>query len=177
MSDVVRTFEMHGRTYREMSDGTIYCDRRNCAGSSGLRCQRTDVPICTQCAVRTPVGYISKDAAKMQADKYYNIDTTDYILAAVVSFMATLLTGFLVSFVGFFILIILISIPIGTGIGEIVLRVIKNRRGRYTQRIVGIAMSIATFLLLILTLNIFMLLFGVLATGAAVSRFQVALRT
>ncbi len=177
MSDVVRTYELHGRTYKEMDDGVVFCDRRNCLGSSGLRCQRSNVPICKQCAVATPVGYISKDAAKQQADKYFNIATTDYMIAASVAFFMTLFAGFFVGLFGFFIIIIFASIPIGAGIGELVLRAIKNRRGRYTQRVVGASMGLATLFLLLFTFNPLMLLFGVLATGAAVSRFQVALRT
>lgn len=182
MPEVVNTFEMLGRTYKEMDDGTIFCDRRACPGSSGLRGARTNVPICMKCAVRTPTGYISEDAAKEQADKYFNISNRDYLIAALVAFFGTFLAGLLVSifsFGGFFglLLIFFFSGGIGASIGEIVLRAIKHRRGRYTQRVVGIAMGLATALLVIFTFNIFIVIFGVLATGSAVSRFEVALRT
>lgn len=181
--NVQRTVEIRGRVYTEMSDGTIFCDRRNCPGSTGLRCQRTEVPICMKCAVRTPVGYISEDAAKEQADKYFNISGSDYIVAAIVAFIATFISGFIFTLFfggfGFFVILLLVFIGggIGTSIGEIVMRSIQNKRGRYTQRVVGAAMLTATFLLFLLSgFSLTALVYGGIATSAAVSRFEISLR-
>ena len=181
--NVVRNFEMRGRNYREIEDGTIFCDRRACPGSSGLRCQRTEVPICMKCAVSTPVGYISEDAAREHADKFFNIAGSDYIIAAVIAFLATFFTGFIFAaiFGGFgffaFFLMFIIGGSVGGSIGEIVMRSIKNRRGRHTSRVVGASMIMATVFIFIFSgFSIIALLYGIIATSAAVSRFQIALR-
>jgi uncharacterized membrane protein len=164
------------RKYTE-KDGVMYCDRRGCPGSTGLRCQRTSVPICSKCAVRTPVGYISKDAARLQANRYYNIEVVDYLIAAVIAFVATLVAGFMLVtiFGGFWFIGLLVSAPLGGGIGELVWRSIRFRRGRYTSRVVGGAMLLATGILFAFGGSIVGLIFGVIATTTAVSRFQVAL--
>ncbi len=165
-----------GRKYIER-DGVLYCDRRNCPGSTGLRCQRSGVPICSKCAVRTPVGYISKDAAKQQADKYFNITPADYIIAGLVAFFATFGVGLmLVTFLGrFWILLLIASAPIGGGIGEMAWRCIRYKRGRHIGRAVGVAMVAATGILFLIG-GFISLIFGLIATGAAVSRFEIALR-
>lgn len=182
-NDVVRSFEIRGREYKEVADGTIFCDRRGCPGSSGLRCQRTEVPICLKCAVQTPVGYISEDAAREQADKFFNIASSDYVIASGISFAATFFSGFIFAALfggfGFFAIFILFFIggAIGGSIGEIVMRSIKNRRGRYTSHVVGGSMIIATFFVFLLSgFALTALIYGGIATSAAVSRFQIALR-
>lgn len=167
---------MATRNYVER-DGKIFCDRRNCPGSEGLRCQRTNVPICSQCAVRTPVGYISKDAAKQQADRYFNIGVPDYVIAAGIAFFATLISGFFISLFlgGIWLILFFVGAPIGAAIGDITWRTIGHRRGRYTSRVVGGAMIFATFILFPIG-GIGTLIFGGIATVAAVSRFEVAIR-
>ncbi len=165
-----------GRKYVEQ-DGAIYCDRAGCPGSTGLRCQRTNVPICPQCAVMTPVGYISKDAAKSHADKFYNIAPTDYVIAATVAFVVTTLGGLgLLFFFGrFWLILIVAAMPLGGGVAELVWRAIRYKRGRRTQQVVAGAMIAATFVLFIFGF-IWGLMLGGIATAAAVSRFEVALR-
>lgn len=180
---VVRTFESHGRSYTEMNDGTIFCDRRECPGSIGLRGQRTGVPICMSCAVQTPVGYISKDAAREQANKFFNIESSDYVVAAIIAFMITFISGFMVgaffvrfSFFGLFVLL-LIGGAVGGTIGEVVVKSIKNRRGRYTSQVVGGAMVTATFFAFLFTgLSLMTLIYGLIVASATVSRFEIALR-
>lgn len=158
-------------------DGVIYCDRASCPGSTGLRCQRTGVPICPQCAVMTPVGYISKDAAKAQADKFYNIALTDYMIAAAVAFGGMLVVGLpLVFLLGrLWLIMILAGAPVGGGIAEMVWRAINYKRGRNTQRVVAVSMTVATGILFLFG-GLMGLIFGAIATAAAVSRFEVALR-
>lgn len=167
---------MATRKYVER-DGKIFCDRRNCPGSSGLRCQRTNVPICSQCAVRTPVGYISKDAAREQANRYFNVNLPDYAIAGGVAFGATFFSAFVISvFLGsIWLILFFIGAPVGAAIGDIAWRAIGHRRGRYTSRVVAGAMIIATLLVFPFG-GISALIFGGVATVAAVSRFEVAIR-
>jgi hypothetical protein len=157
----------------------IYCHRRNCPGSTGLRCYQTDVPICMKCAVRTPVGYISKDAARERQKSYFNIQTSDYVITMVVSFFATLFVGVpLVFAVGFFWYFMLFVAPaVGGAIGELTYRAIGRRRGRYTPQILIGAMASAGVIILLVTGDILGTgLFSALAIGTALTRIRVTLR-
>jgi hypothetical protein len=166
------------QTETTQEQSVIYCGKPNCPGSTGLRCYRTGVPICMKCAVQTPVGYISKDAAREQENKFYNAVVTDYLIAGAVAFFALLGIGFvLFTFLRFFwIIIFLLSFPAGGLVSEVVWRSIRYRRGRYTAQAVGIGMAAATGLLFLITFNIFALIFGAIATSAAVARFRMGVR-
>ncbi|MCQ3932872.1 MAG: hypothetical protein DPW16_20680 [Chloroflexi bacterium] len=160
----------------ETTQEKIYCSKSNCPGSTGLKCYRTGVPICMKCAVKTPVGYISKEAAREQADKYFNIASYDYIIATVVAFGSLLVSGFvLVRFIPIFYFMFLIGGAVGGGIAEVVWRAIRYKRGRYTTYAVGIGMIAATlFLMLFSPLN--GAIFGGVATSVALGRFRFQLR-
>jgi hypothetical protein len=165
-------------TTNETEEERIFCHRRNCPGSTGLRCYQTGVPICMKCSVRTPVGYISKDAAKDRADKFFNISVSDYVVVATIAFMGTLITGFFaVSFLGFlWFLLIFIGPALGGIIGEMIFRGIRRRRGRYTRQIVIGSMIAANIILFFVTGNLLALgIFAFTATSAAIARLQVAL--
>ena len=156
----------------------VYCHRRNCPGSTGLRCYQTGVPICMKCSIRTPVGYISKDAAKARADQYYNMTKLDYLIAATVAFWSVVLIGFpLVVLLGGIWLIMIFAGPaVGSMIGEVVFRAIRRRRGRHTVKVVVGAMAGACFALLLMTGNIFgVILFAAFTIGTALTRLRVAL--
>ncbi|CAG0981379.1 hypothetical protein ANRL2_02466 [Anaerolineae bacterium] len=157
-------------------DERIFCGKANCPGSTGLKCYRTGVPICMKCAVKTPVGYISKETAREQADKYFNIASYDYIIATLVAFGSLLVSGVvLVRFIPFFYFMFLIGGAVGGGIAEIVWRAIRYKRGRYTTYAVGAGMIAATLLLILLSpLN--GAIFGGIATSVALSRFRFQLR-
>ena len=164
------------RTYIER-DGVIYCDRANCAGSTGLRCYRTDVPICLKCSKRTEMGYLSIDAAKEQADKFFNVSVADYSIAGGIAFIMALGIGFFVISIGFlqFIVAIFGGAMAGGFISETVQRAIKYKRGRYTSRVVGGGIIMATGVLLVFN-PLISLIFGFMATSTAVSRFEIGLR-
>ena len=158
------------------SQEVIYCGRGNCPGSTGLRCYRTGVPICMKCAVRTPVGYISPEAAREQADKYFNIASYDYIIAAVVSFFGLLISGVvLITVIPIFFIMLLAGSAVGGGISELVWRAIRYKRGRYTAYAVGAGMISATIILALLN-PISGLIFGGFATSVALGRFRFGLR-
>lgn len=168
----------------EAEDQRVYCHRRNCPGSTGLRCYQTDVPICMQCAIQTPVGYISKDAQRERQKVYFNIQTKDYILLALVGFFTTLFIGYpvvlLVSglgFIGFFIMAFVGS-AIGGSIGEASFRAIGRRRGRYTDRVL-IGAMVSACLIIFLFSGLYVVIglgiFAFTAIGAAVARIRITL--
>jgi hypothetical protein len=130
-----------------------------------------------KCSTRTPVGYLSKDAEKEQADKFFNIATTDYMIAGSVAFVMALGIGFFVISIGFlqFIVAIFGGVMAGGAISETAQRAIKYRRGRYTSRVVGGGIILATGVLLVFN-PLISLIFGFMATTTAVSRFEIGLR-
>jgi hypothetical protein len=162
------------RQYRE-ENGVIYCDRWRCPGSTGLKCYRTGVPICQQCATLTPVGYLSKDAARAQQNLYFNATLLDYALAAGAAFVLNLVGGFFIGNLGIFIAI-LASFFVGGIVGEAVFRVLRKRRGRYMREVVSGAMIVSAFLLLPFVSIFTLLVYSVIAIGAALGRIQVGLR-
>lgn len=149
-----------------------------------LRCNRCDQPICTECAVLTPTGYRCKNCVKSQQKvfekNFNNANSSDYILAPLVTVILTGLGSLLSMFLGFY--IILLAPAAGWFISEIVRRMVKNRRSRLLYRLVG-----ASFILGSLPLPLFFLLFfglgglsaliwpvvyAVLVTVAGYSRFS-----
>jgi hypothetical protein len=119
---------------------------------------------------------LSKDAAKEQADKYFNIAVTDYALAGILAFMIALGIGFfVVNLFGFFLFAIFGGIFAGGVISETVQRTIKFKRGRNTGRVVGAGIVMASVILLLFN-PISAAIYGFLATSTAVSRFEIGLR-
>lgn len=169
------------REYREI-DGVIYCDRSGCPGSTGLRCYRTGVPICKKCSVRTPVGYLSKDAARAQQDQFFNATMRDYVVAAMVAFFLSVLPGFFITQLGFgffgWIIAFFLSTTLGGFISEVVFRVLDKRRGRHLARAVGMGIVLGALLLLPFAFFNFITwgIFAVVTTSTAVGRFQLGLR-
>jgi hypothetical protein len=110
-----------------MSDATLHCafhpDRE-----TTLRCNRCERPICTKCAVLTPVGYRCKECVRGQQAVFETARPADYVIAAVVSAIgvgaAVALLG-LIGFWGFF------AAPfVGGGLAEVVRVAVRRRRGR-----------------------------------------------
>lgn len=173
------------RQYREEADGTVYCARRNCAGSTGLRCQRTNVPICKMCAVKTPVGYISQEAARAQQDLLFDAEAGDYALVGGVAFVANLVVGFgavlfgsfLWSFLGFFGIIFVGLISTGAAglISQALFAVLRGRRGRYTAQVAMAAVVVSSLPLLLLNL-IVAIIYTVVVVSTIQARFSLTIR-
>lgn len=110
-----------------MTDGTLRCayhpDRE-----TTLRCNRCEKPICTKCAVLTPVGYRCKECVRGQQSVFETARPVDFVIAAVVSAVGTgIAVGLLnmIGFWGFFVAPI-----VGGGLAEIVRVAVRRRRGR-----------------------------------------------
>jgi hypothetical protein len=109
--------------------------------STSLRCYKCNKPICSECTVKTPVGYLCPDCYREAEDSFFNARPLDYVLAALVAFPLSLLAGWLVARFGsgfiFYILIFFIGSAVGGFIGRITKRVIGGRRGRYIPHLVA----------------------------------------
>jgi H+/Cl- antiporter ClcA len=103
-----------------------------CANHPGrqtsLRCNRCDKPICSQCAMQTPVGYRCRECVRGQQAVFDTAQSRDYWIAGVVSAILVGIGTALLGVLGFWSLII--SPVAGGGVGEAVRWAVKRRRSR-----------------------------------------------
>jgi len=100
-----------------------------------LRCSKCGKPITPEEAVQTPVGYRCRECVKQQQKIFETSKPLDYVwgflIAAVLSFLGSLLT----SVIGFF--IFLLAPAAGVAIAEVVRAATKKRRGKRLFRVVA----------------------------------------
>jgi hypothetical protein len=110
---------------------------------TSLRCYTCNRPICSECAVKTPVGYRCPTCIRETEDQFFNARVADYILAPLVSLPLSVVAGYLVVIYGrgfgiFFIFILLFAGgAVGGLIGRAAKRVVGRRRGRYLPHLVA----------------------------------------
>lgn len=102
---------------------------------TGLRCYNCHRPICTQCAKRTPVGYLCPQCVREAQDVYFTAGPIDYLLAGVVALILSVIAGLLVPRLGFF--VIFLAPAAGTIIGRLAFRAGRRRHGRWLPHLVG----------------------------------------
>jgi len=123
-----------------------------------LRCNKCGKPICTECAIRTPVGYRCPDCVREQQDKFYTATSSDIIKGSVVAFIGGLLAGLaiflLVIFLGSFLFIgFLAAFFIGPALGGAVAEVVRRSMGKRHARhfpLIGVVVMIVGMLILLL---------------------------
>lgn len=96
---------------------------------TSLRCNRCGQYICPKCAQRTPVGYRCRSCVRTQQQVFETALWYDYALAAVVAAPLAAVAGFLVTALGFF--VIMLAPVAGGAIAEAVRFAVRRRRGRY----------------------------------------------
>jgi hypothetical protein len=110
-----------------MSELTLTCanhpDR-----STTLRCNRCEKPICTQCAVLTPVGYRCRECVRGQQAIFETAKQWDLPVAFVVAGVCVGVAVALLNFLGFWGLIV--APVVGGGVAEIVRAAVRRRRSR-----------------------------------------------
>jgi len=126
---------------------TLYCTVHPTVATS-LRCNKCGRPMCTRCAVRTPVGYRCKECVRGQQNVFFNAQALDpFIQAAVAFILSGIVTGvggiFLMR-IGFFGL--WLSFIGGTLAGGLLAdaahRVVGRRRSRYGWLFVSAAIGL-----------------------------------
>lgn len=122
------------------SDVELFCYRHP-NRSTSLRCYKCGKPICSQCAVKTPVGYLCPDCHREAEDAFFNALPIDYLLAPLVALPISLIAGWLVVRFSGGIFMILLFIFAGGAVGGFIARlakrVISNRRGRYLPYVIA----------------------------------------
>jgi hypothetical protein len=141
---------------------------------TNLRCNRCGRPMCTRCAVKTPVGYRCRECVREQQDKFFTAQVIDYMIAAAISLVISFFAAAILARIGFFILAFFISPAVGGVIGRAVMSATRKRRGRYTTIVVGTCVVLGALpFLLVNPFSIGIFLF--MATGTAVAQFGIRL--
>jgi hypothetical protein len=97
---------------------------------TALKCNKCGRYMCVQCAVQTPVGYRCRECVRGLEDRFYNVASYDYAIVFGVCLVATAVVSFIVSQIGW-LLIVIIAGPTAAGaISELAIRATKRRRGR-----------------------------------------------
>jgi tetratricopeptide (TPR) repeat protein len=144
-----------------------------------LRCNRCGKPICTRCAVQTPVGYRCRQCVGQQQAAFFSGGVADYVIGGGIALVLGGIASFLMSMlVGWFFALIL-GPALGIGISEAVRFAVRRRRSRYLWLAVGggiVVGSLPALLVALLSLSLWPIftvgLFVVLAAGAAVARLR-----
>jgi hypothetical protein len=95
---------------------------------TGLRCNRCGKPICSACAVRTPVGYRCRECVRGQQKTFDTTLRRDYIIGATISAIGAGIGIGLLSLLGIFGL--LLAPVVGGGLAEVVRAAVGRRRSR-----------------------------------------------
>jgi len=113
-----------------------YCDKHP-DRETGLRCNRCNRLMCTQCAVLTPTGYRCTECVRDQKKVFDTAEWRDYALATLVAAPLAALGSAIVPMLGF---LSLFLTPIaGTVIAEAVRAVVARRRSKLLFRAVAAA--------------------------------------
>lgn len=159
-----------------LDDGVLYC--ANHPGvETVLRCNRCGKPICTRCAVQTPVGYRCKQCVGEQQATFYTGGTTDYVIGGVLALVLGGIASYIVTILGAWFIALILGPTIGIGLAEVVRRAVRSRRSRYLWLAVAAGMVIGSLPSLLVSMGslwrlIAYILFLVLAIGAATARLR-----
>jgi len=156
-----------------------------------IRCARCLDPICPKCQVRTPVGIKCKKCASVGRPEVYIARPQHILYGLLVGLPLAIIAGALVARLGF-LLVFILSAPVGGLIGETMGRVAR-KRGRIMQLlaagciVVGALLAPVTVLVVIggigalgmMTLGSYLvwlglssILYVVLASGAAIAALR-----
>ncbi|MGB1288997.1 MAG: hypothetical protein ACPG7F_20855 [Aggregatilineales bacterium] len=140
MTDMPQTEQTLTEDELLRQERTAACPLKNCPqeleDEMALRCIRTNRLMCMECAIHTPTGYIAKEVARAQDDKFYKGGSQDYVLAGLICGGGMVLaTGILdaTGILSVWIISIFVAPVIGTGLSEFALRVTQRRRGRHSD--------------------------------------------
>jgi hypothetical protein len=146
-----------------------------------LRCNRCGAPVCTDCIVRTPVGFRCRECVKAQQSVFFSARWYDYPVAALISLLLSIPAAALASMAGWWFAMI-ISPVAGGLIGGIVHWAIGRRRGQWIWLMVAVCMVVGALAALALTSLrgsfglISIGIYAAMATGAAVGVLRLGRR-
>ncbi len=134
-----------------------------------LRCNKCGKPICTECAIRTPVGLRCPDCVRQVQDKFYTATTADSIKGVAAAFVGGLLAGgatfvlmLLLGGFGFFLFLIAFFVGplLGGAVAEMTRRAMGGRRARGFALKGDIALVLGMLIIVVVTGVIFWAMFA-----------------
>jgi tetratricopeptide (TPR) repeat protein len=161
---------------RPFDDNALFCANHPTVETM-LRCNRCSKPICTRCAVQTPVGYRCKECVGQQQAVFYTGGPVDYVIAGAISLVLGGVASYLMTLLGAWFFALILGPAVGIGIAELVRLAVRRRRSRYLWLVVDVAMVAGSLPALLMALfSLWSLvtlgLFLVLAIGAATARLR-----
>lgn len=161
-----------------LDDEALFCANHPTVETM-LRCNRCGKPICTRCAVLTPVGYRCRECVGRQQKTFYTGGAGDYVIGGLIALVLGGIASFLVSMLGAWFFALILGPVIGIGIAEAVRFAVRRRRSQHLWLVVAggvVVGALPALLLALTTLNLWTLislgLFLILAAGAASARLR-----
>jgi hypothetical protein len=161
---------------RPFDDNALFCANHPTVETM-LRCNRCNKPICTRCAVQTPVGYRCRECVGRQQAVFYTGGVLDYVIAGAISVVLGGVASYLMTLLGAWFFGLILGPVVGIGIAELVRLAVRRRRSKYLWLVVGAGMIVGAVPSILLALFslwslITLGLFLVLAVGAASARLR-----
>jgi hypothetical protein len=134
-----------------------------------LRCNKCGRPMCTKCAVLTPVGYRCRECVRGQQAVFYNANRLDPLIQFVVSFplsaVAAGIIGAIGGALGFF-FVWLVTIPAASFAGALIADLAHRAVGKRRSKYGWLAVACGVVLGAVLVGLIPVVLYGVMLMGA-----------
>jgi hypothetical protein len=140
----------------------LYCANHPTVETS-LRCNRCNKPICSKCAVLTPVGYRCKECVRGQQQVFETVVWYDYLVAGAIAAILGGLAGALLVNLGWF--TIFLAPVAGGAIAEVVRIAVRRRRGRNLYLVAAGAYVVGC--LPLFAIGLLIMLGGVVGRGGA----------
>jgi hypothetical protein len=159
-----------------LDDGVLYCANHP-SRETVLRCNRCSKPICTSCAVQTPVGYRCRECVGQQQAVFFTGGAVDYLIGGAIALVLGGVASYLMTLLGAWFIALILGPAVGIGIAEVVRLAVRRRRSRYLWLVVGGAMVVSALPVLLIALAslwslIALGLFLFLGVGAAMARLR-----
>jgi len=162
-----------------LDDGVLYCANHPNVQTL-LRCNRCGKPICTRCAVQTPVGYRCKQCVSQQRAVYFTGGASDYLIGGLIAAVLGGLACLVISLLrGAWFFGLILGPTVGVGIAEVVRWAVRRRRSQRLWLAVGggiLLGSLPALVVFLLNFSLWSLvtvgLFLSLAVGAATARLR-----
>ena len=117
-------------------DDTLYCANHPQTPTQ-LRCNKCSKPICTKCAVLTPVGYRCRECVRGQQAIFETALWYDYVIAAVICVPLGAFSAAILGRLGFFMFFLA---PVAGGLtAELVRAAVRRRRGRHLTLVAALS--------------------------------------
>jgi hypothetical protein len=159
-----------------LDDQVLYCANHPKVETM-LRCNRCGKPICSRCAVGTPVGYRCKQCLGQQQAVFYSGGAMDYVIGGAIALVLGGIAAYVMALLGVWFFALILGPTLGVAIAEAVRFAVRRRRSRYLWLVVAGGMVVGALPALVVGLVsmwglLSLGLFLVLAVGAAGARLR-----